>query len=126
PACSGGGHKRPQAAPTTTTAPAPPIVLTLAAADVQAMVSPPPPFPDPIKTQVLATVQAYVDRAVLAPLRTGAQAPPLGDLFDDVARAHIGADHAAVTDEGLPAATKGVRASVASVALSALAGQDGG
>src|SRR4051794_22252987 len=75
---------------------------------------------------VLATLNRYLDAAVLTPLRTGGPAGDLSPLFTPLAvdRVTTGPDRAAFIDEGVPPVTD-LRADAAVATLTALAGADG-
>lgn len=75
---------------------------------------------------VLATLNRYLDVAVLTPLRTGGPAGDLAPLFTPLAvdRVTTGPDRAAFIDEGVPKVTD-LRADSAVAHLTALAGTDG-
>lgn len=75
---------------------------------------------------VLATLNQYLDAAVLTPLRTGGPAGDLAPLFSTSAvdRVTRGPDRAAFIDEGVPPVTR-LRADAARATLTALAGADG-
>lgn len=110
--------------------PPPPTALpsatsfSVTGATVESVAQPPPPFPDDVKAAVRATLDRYLQDAVLTPLRTGQRAGDLGPIFTGPARARVdGADRAALVDEGLPPAAD-VRADAATVGLAALAGGD--
>ena len=111
-----------------TTADAPPsadVELSLRVAGVESVGLPAPPFPDDVKAAVGATLDRYLQDAVLGPLRSGGPAADLGPLFTGPARARLdGPDRAALVDEGLPAAAS-VRTEAATAKLSALVGPAG-
>jgi hypothetical protein len=75
---------------------------------------------------VLATLNRYLEAAVLTPLRTGGPAGDLSPLFTPLAvdRVTTGPDRAAFIDEGVPPVTD-LRADAAVATLTALAGADG-
>jgi len=75
---------------------------------------------------VLATLNRYLEAAVLTPLRTGGPAGDLAPLFTSLAvdRVTTGPDRAALIDEGVPPATD-IRADASVATLTALAGSDG-
>jgi hypothetical protein len=75
---------------------------------------------------VLATLNRYLDAAVLTPLRTGGPAGDLSPLFTPLAvdRVTTGPDRAAFIDEGVPPVTD-LQAGAAVATLTALAGADG-
>lgn len=75
---------------------------------------------------VLATLNRYLEAAVLTPLHTGGPAGDLAPLFTSLAvdRVTTGPDRAAFIDEGVPPATD-LRADAAVATLTALAGADG-
>jgi hypothetical protein len=75
---------------------------------------------------VLATLNRYLDAAVLTPLFSGGPAGDLAPLFTSPAvdRVTKGPDRAAIIDEGLPP-TDDLRADRSIATLTALAGTDG-
>lgn len=76
---------------------------------------------------VLATLDRYLDVAVVAPLRSGGGAGPLDDLFTASAARRVAsspADRAALVDEGLPKLER-IRKQRAVATLAALADRDG-
>lgn len=102
--------------------------VTVLAAHVQAMAAQAPPFPDDVKAAVGASLDAYLDKAVVAPLRTGEPAGAgLDGVFTAAALARLaspGPDRAAVLEEGAPLAGK-VRQDRANASLTALTGPGG-
>ena len=125
-ACSSDGGL--MAVPTTIPAPSSDsseIVFAITGATVESVHPPPPPFPDDVKAAVGATLDRYLQAAVLGPLRSGGPAGDLGPVFSGRARGRVdGPDRAALVDEGMPAA-RSLRAEAATVRLEALAGADG-
>jgi hypothetical protein len=122
-ACSSGGGL--MAVPTTTPPQSSDVAFSVTGATVESVQPPPPPFPDDVKASVAATLDRYLQEAVLGPLRSGGPAGDLGPVFTGPARARVdGPDRAALVDEGLPAAEP-VRAETATVGLAALVGADG-
>lgn len=110
--------------PVPTTAAPGPVAFSVTGATVESVELPPPPFPDDVKAAVAATLDRYLQDAVLAPLRSGQPAGDLEPVFTGPARARVdGPDRAALVDEGLPPAGS-VRAEAATVDLAALAGAD--
>ena len=101
---------------------------TVLAADVQAMAAQAPPFPDDVKAAVSASLDAYLDQAVVGPLRTGKPAGAgLDGVFTAAALARLtgpGPDRAAMLEEGAPLAGK-VRQERANASLTALTGPGG-
>jgi len=92
--------------------------------EVQSVNQPPPALPDGVRAKVMATLDAYVDRATAAPLRSGSHAGDLAALFTSAAAARIdGLDRPALVDEGLPGDTD-VRTEASAVKLAALVGPD--
>lgn len=72
----------------------------------------------------MATLDAYVDRATAAPLRSGSRAGDLAALFTSAASARVdGPDRPALVDEGLPRATD-VQTEASTAKLAALVGPD--
>ena len=93
-ACSGGGgHPKAAAAPTSTTLA--PIGVTITKADG---------VPDPVKVAVQHTLDAWLQTAVVAPLRTGTAPAGLDTIFTAAALARVGGpDHAALVEDGASA-----------------------
>lgn len=115
-ACSSGS---PSAGPTA----APTFAVT--DAEVQSVNQPAPTLPDDVRTMVVATLDSYVDRAMVGPLRSGERAGDLGSLFTAPAAARVdGPDRAAMIDEGMSKAS-GVQGLASTARLGALAGPDG-
>ena len=102
------------------------IAITGAGFDVQAAGPVTQATADATWAGVLATLNRYLDAAVLTPLRSGGPAGDLAPSFTPLAvdRATAAPDRAAFVDEGLPAATD-IRALAAVATLTALAGADG-
>lgn len=102
--------------------------VTVLATDVQAMAAQAPPFPDDVKAAVSASLETYLDKAVVGPLRTGTPAGAgLDGVFTAAALARLtapGPDRAAVLEEGAPLAGK-VRQERANASLTALTGPGG-
>ena len=123
-ACSSGGDAGLTAVPTTSASSA--IAFAVTGATVESVALPPPPFPDDVKASVLATLDRYLQDAVLGPLRSGGRAGDLEPVFTGRARARVdGPDRAALVDEGVaPAAGDSVRSEAATLGLAALAGAD--
>ena len=120
--CSGRGSR--PAAPPVTEPPPPPIAFSVTGGDVHAVTPPAPPLPDDVRAKVTATLERYLEDAVLAPLRSGQPAGDLAPLFTASALARLnGGDRAGLADEGLPRATR-LRSDATSAALAALAGAD--
>jgi hypothetical protein len=111
---------------TTTQATTGEIAITGAGFDVQSAGKVTQATVDATWTGVLATLNRYLDVAVLTPLRTGGPAGDLGPLFTPLAvdRVTAGPDRAAFIDEGVPAVTD-LTADAAVATLTALAGADG-
>jgi hypothetical protein len=78
-------------------------------------------------TQVKATLDAYLARAVVEPLHTGRPAGDLSDLFSVEARPRLTDQptRATLVEEGLPPASTSITADAATVKLSSVAGPDG-
>lgn len=107
-------------------APDRPIAITGSGFDMEAGGNVSRATTDATWSGVLATLNAYLDAAVLRPLFTGGPAGDLAPLFMSPAvdRVTTGADRAAIIDEGLPP-TDDVRSERAVATLTALAGSDG-
>lgn len=107
---------------------APAFGVTVVSADVQAMAPRPAAFPDDVKAAVDATLDAYLEHALVGPLRSGK--PPtaaLATLFTDAALGRLaapGPDRAAVLEQGAPLAGK-VTQDRANAALTALTAPGG-
>lgn len=123
--CSGPG--RPGPATTTSAAPAPapaPVSFTIGTLDVQA-VRAEARLPDDVRAGLKATLDLYLDRAVLGPLRSGRGAGDLSAVFTLEALEHLaGPDREVLVDEGLGPAT-GAEARAATADLTVLMGADG-
>lgn len=113
-ACSSGGSPAP-AGPQSA------LSFSVSGVDVQSVAEPAPPLPDDVRTEVMATLDGYLNRAMVGPLRSGGPADDLAPLFtaDAGARA-TGPDRATMVDEGLPRAD-GVQALASTARLGALA-----
>lgn len=110
-------------APTTTVAPPPEVALTVTSAEVVGPAAPAAPLVDPVLGEVVGLVREFLDVTSLHPL-TGRPGPGLSHLLlDGAATQAAREDRAVVFDEGQPPAA--VTATEASVALRALAGNDG-
>lgn len=132
--CSSGGDRsspttasssQPTSAPTTTAPPA--ATFTLTGGIVRAPDPRMTTFPSEVVVGVQSALDAYLDRAVLAPLRSGGPAPDLSGLFAPAARPRLeagSADRAALVDEGLPAA-RDLRVERAVADVGAVAGPQG-
>ncbi len=104
--------------------PLPPPAFTVSGVEVQSVAEPAPPLPDTVRAEVLATLDEYLLRAMVSPLRSGEPVGDLGSLFTGAAAARLaGPARAAMVDEGLPQASD-VRGLVSTVGLGALAGAD--
>jgi hypothetical protein len=89
------------AAPTTAL-PAPPERFEIETFDVAAAEGTPDSF-RPVRDQVAAALDRYLEMAVLAPLRSGAPAEDLSPVFAGTAADRVvGPDRPALVDEGLP------------------------
>ena len=122
PTTSAGGLMAVPTTPSPSSG-APSFLVT--AARVESVRLPPPRFPDDVMASVAATLDRYLQDAVLGPLHSGRPAGDLGPVFTGPARARVdGPDRAALVDEGLPPAGS-VKAERATVGLAALAGGDG-
>ena len=117
----------PQAGPatmtsTTTTRPSAPVTVT----GVESNGTAPPS--DELVGDVVATLQGWLEMGSVRPLGSGTQAGDLSPYFTLAALDRLAAtptDRAAMVDEGLPPASRGVVVETAEVALSTLAGPDG-
>lgn len=98
--------------------------FTVSGVEVHSVAEPAPPLPDDVRTEVLAVLDEYLDRAMVSPLRSGQPAGDLGSLFTGGAAPRVaGPDRAAMVDEGLPRASD-VRGLASTARLGALAGAD--
>lgn len=128
--CSGdgGGGKAAEPAKKAKDSAAADFGVTVVSADVQAMSPQPPPFPEDVKAAVGASLDNYLENAVVVPLRSGK--PPaagLDGVFTAAALGRLsapGADRAALFEEGAPLSGK-VRQDRADAALTALTGPGG-
>lgn len=117
-ACTSGSPKSAPGLPPV------PLAFTVSGVEVQSVSQPAPPLPDEVRAKVMATLDAYLDRATAVPLRTGSGAGDLAGLFTSAASARLnGPDRPALVDEGLPRAA-GVQAVASTARLGALAGSD--
>jgi hypothetical protein len=101
------------------------ISFTLIAADVAPIRGPAPPFPEPVKAQVMNTLNSYLERAVVEPLRSGSEPSGLSDLFTPAAAARLGGPEGPAVAEVTGSKTK-VRAQRANVSLVGLAAPNAG
>lgn len=104
------------------------VAVTVVSAEVQAMAPAPPLFPDDVKAAVTASLDAWLNQAVVGPLRTG-RAPGAGleAIFTEPALARLaapGPDRAALLEEGTPPAGE-VRQERADARLTALTAPGG-
>lgn len=109
----------------STTATVPPVTtFRLVAAEVPAASG--APLPDVVLSGVLATLNRYLDSAVVSPLRTGTVAADLASIFTPAAALRLtGPDRATLVDEGLPPAGRGLGVDDAAVTLTGLLDNDG-
>lgn len=102
--------------------------VTLVSAEVQAMSPQPPPFPEDVKAAVEASLENYLENAVVVPLRSGK--PPaagIDGVFTAAALGRLsgpGPDRAALFEEGAPLSGE-VRQDRADAALTALTAPGG-
>ena len=98
--------------------------LTLTGADVHAVGPPPAGFPG-VQDAVMETLNAYLTRAVVEPLRTGRAPSDAEELFTAAAGARLaGPDRAALVEDGSSGSGR-VRQDRAAAKLSALTGPGG-
>jgi hypothetical protein len=122
-ACAGAGDTPREGAPGRGGGPS---SFSLSAFDVHAAAPVSPEAAERAKAGILATLDAYLRRAVLAPLGPGGAAGDLAPLFTGPAAGRLsGPDRAALVDEGFGAAEDQPRVSAANVALGLLVGTDG-
>lgn len=125
--CSDKDKKAAPPPTSTTTAPLPEFRVVVPAVDVQSMKPGQTALPEDVKTQVTATLNTYLDRAVIQPLYTGQAPVGLDAVFTAVALARLTAgspDRAALVEDTRPA--EGVlEAEKEDASLTALADQDG-
>jgi hypothetical protein len=120
-----GCSKKERAAPgPAPAAPAPgSVVLELTGVEANGT----PPLGADVVAAVKTALDRYVADAIVAPLRSGGPAPDLTHVLTPAALARLGGpDRETLVQEGLPAASGGIRPEAATVALSTLAGPDGG
>ena len=92
--------------------------------EVQSLTEPAPSLPDDVRGDVVATLDGYLNTAMVTPLRSGGIAGDLTPLFTPEAGARAaGPDQATMVDEGLPPAD--VQVVVSTARLGALAGSEG-
>jgi hypothetical protein len=103
----GGGSSSDDATKTTTSNAGPGVTITLEAGDIATDSAGPATSLSPAQAQqVLATVRAYVDGAVVKPLRSGEPVGDLSAVFDAGTLARVtGIDRAVMLEEGLPKVT---------------------
>jgi hypothetical protein len=103
----GGGSSDNNAAKTTTSAAGPGVTLTLEAGDLATdSAGPTTSFSPAQAQQVLGTIRAYLDGAVIKPLRSGEPAGDLSAVFDAGTLARVtGVDRGVMLEEGLPKVT---------------------
>jgi len=128
PACSHSGKKSVAPLPTTsTTAPAPQFKVQVTSADLQSMKAEGAKLPDDVRKAVVATLDAYVGKAMVDPLNSGQAAVGLDSVFtaDGLAKLVPGSsDRAALVDDTRPA-PGAVAPEREQVALTALTAPDG-
>ncbi len=100
------------------------VILEVGTATVES-VGAPIEFPADVQEQVMATLRAYVDAAIVTPLRKQvADETALAEAFDAAALPRLAAgteDRAVLLDEGLPRALGRIVVDVAPVPLTGLA-----
>lgn len=123
-ACTKKKDERPSASSTTTASAAPTITFTVDGG-VESHGTKAPD--EAALTQVKATIDAYLARAVVTPLFTGEPAGDLSDLFTTEARPRLedAATRATLVEEGLPPASTSIMPDAVTVKLSSVAGPDG-
>ena len=124
--CSKGGHKGASGRATTTTEAPVAITFKVTAFDVEAAAAPVAGAASGAQDGIQATLNRWLETAVLGPLRSGQPAGDIGPMFSAATRERITTtpDRAAFVDEGIPPVA-GVRAGIASLAMTALADPDG-
>jgi hypothetical protein len=100
------------------------VSFTLTGLSVAPIHGVPPPFPDAVRDQVMATLNAYLDRGVIQPLKSGSTPSGVSELFTPAAAARLGGPDAPAVAETTGSKAK-VKAQRANVALTALAGVGG-
>ncbi|HEX7276634.1 MAG TPA: hypothetical protein VF244_04605 [Acidimicrobiales bacterium] len=125
-ACSNGGDKGAAGRATTTTETPVPIAFRTTAFDVEAAADPAAGAASGAQAGIEATLNQWLELAVLGPLRSGQPAGDIGPVFTAAAGERIAttADRAAFVDEGLPP-VQSMRAGTASLAMTALIDPDG-
>ena len=122
PGTTGGAH----GSPASPTRPPGPAAFTFGTPDLRAVGDGTPAVLAPAVTAaVKATLDSYLNVAVVTPIRTGEKAGDLGPIFTGPALAQAsGADRAALVDEDLPA-SPGAAVPTATATITALIGPDG-
>lgn len=126
--CSGGdGDDRPTGAEATTSAAAPAFAFAVVGTEVHAMAPETPAFPGDVSAAVTTSLNGWLGRAIVDPLRTGKPAAALDGLFTGAALAKVsspGAERAAMVEEGAPLSGE-VAQDRADVRLTAVTGPGG-
>lgn len=125
-ACSDDGDKGASGRATTSTEVPVAIVFSTTSFDVEAAADPVAGAASGAQTGIEATLNRWLDEAVLRPLRSGQPAGDIAPFFTAAARDRIATtpDRAAFVDEGIPPVA-GIKAGVASLGMVALADVDG-
>ncbi len=125
-ACSTDGDKGAAGRGTTTTEVPVAIAFATTSFDVEAAAPPVAGAASGAQTGIEATLNRWLEEAVLRPLRSGQPAGDIAPLFTAAAGERIATtpDRAAFVDEGLPPVS-GMRAGVATLGMIALADPDG-
>jgi hypothetical protein len=125
-ACSKGGSKGAAGRATTTTEVPVAVAFNVTSFDVEAAADPVAGAAAAAQDGIQATLNRWLDEAVLRPLRSGQPAGDISPFFTTPTRERIATtpDRAAFVDEGIPPVS-GVRPGTASLAMVALADPDG-
>ena len=125
-ACSKDGDKGAAGRATTTTEAPVAIAFAVTSFDVEAAADPIAGAASAAQAGIEATLNRWLDEAVLPPLRSGQPAGDISPFFTAPTRERIATtpDRAAFVDEGIPPVS-GVQAGVANLAMVALVDPDG-
>jgi hypothetical protein len=129
-ATAGSPKKKQTTAPTTTTVPRsapviPRVELRIGRVFVQ-NVGPPAHVGRPVRRDLLAAAQRYVDDAIIAPLETGHLVAGYGKMYDPGVRSRaLGHDLATLTEAKMGYRRDRVHATASPVQVDAIGGPDG-
>jgi hypothetical protein len=124
----GGGSDDSTANQATTSTAGPGVTITLQAGDIATdSAGPATSFSAAQAQQVLTTIRAYIDQAVVEPLRSGEPAGDLSAVFDAGTLARVtGVDRGVMVEEGLPKVTGDLTVAAKPVSFVGLGDQSGG